>query len=95
MILSKAFSTLPWLRRSVSGLSPRWPNFNPKSFHVRFVVDKAALGQFLSPSTSVFPCQYHIANAPYSFNRLSLTLYNLSSLWCHYITHLKKKRFLL
>jgi len=38
-----------------------------------------------SPSTSVFPCQYHIASAPYSFNRLSLTSYNLSSLWCHYI----------
>jgi len=27
----------------------------------------------LSPSTSGFPCQYHVANAPYSFNRLSLT----------------------
>jgi hypothetical protein len=26
---------------------------------VGFVVDKVALGQGLSPSSSVFPCQYH------------------------------------
>jgi hypothetical protein len=46
MILSKAFLTVPWLRRSVSGFSPWRPGFNPKSFHVRLVVDKVTLGQF-------------------------------------------------
>ena len=42
----------------------------------RFVVDKVALGQFFfSPSTSVFPCQYHSINAPY---RYSSTFYSSS-----------------
>jgi hypothetical protein len=36
---------VPWLRRLVAGLSPRRPGFYPGSFHVRFVVDKVALGQ--------------------------------------------------
>ena len=31
-----------------------------------------------SPSTSVFPCQYHSTNAPYSFILLPPTLYNVS-----------------
>jgi hypothetical protein len=29
-----------------------------------FVVDKVALGQVFSPSTSVFPCQFHSIGAP-------------------------------
>jgi hypothetical protein len=36
---------VPWLRRLVAGLSPRRPGFDPGSVHVRFVVDKVALGQ--------------------------------------------------
>ena len=31
--------------------------------NVGFVVDKVALGQGFSPSTSVFPCQYHSTGA--------------------------------
>jgi len=31
-----------------------------------------------SPSTSVFPCQYHSTNAPYQFIHLPPTLYNVS-----------------
>ena len=31
-----------------------------------------------SPSTSVFPCQYHSTNAPYPFIHLPPTLYNVS-----------------
>jgi hypothetical protein len=31
-----------------------------------------------SPSTSVFPCQYHSTNAPHSFIHLPPTLYNIS-----------------
>ena len=36
---------VPWLRRLVAGLSPRRPGFDPGPVHVRFVVDKVALGQ--------------------------------------------------
>ena len=34
--------------------------------------------QYFSPSTSVFPCQYHSTNAPYPFIHLPPTLYNVS-----------------
>jgi hypothetical protein len=36
---------VPWLRRLVTGLSPRRPGFNPGSVHVGFVVDAVALEQ--------------------------------------------------
>jgi hypothetical protein len=44
--------------------------FTPEtwSVHVRFVVDKVAMGQFFPPSTSVSPCQYHSTNTPYPFS---------------------------
>ena len=48
---------VPWLRRSVAGLSPWMPGFDPRSVHVGFVVDKVALGQ-------VLPCQFHSTGAP-------------------------------
>jgi len=32
-----------------------------------------------SPNTSVFPCQYHPTNAPYSFDLLASTLHNLNN----------------
>ena len=35
-------------------------------------------GSGFSPSTSVFPCQYHSTNAPYPFIHLLPTLYNVS-----------------
>jgi hypothetical protein len=37
--------TVPWLRCSVAGLSPRGPGFAPESVHMGFVVDKVALGR--------------------------------------------------
>jgi len=40
------FFRVPWFRRPVAGLSPRRLGFYPKSFHVRFVVNKVSLGQF-------------------------------------------------
>jgi hypothetical protein len=55
---------VPWLRRLAAGLPPRRPGFDPGPVHVGFVVDKVALGQVFSPSTSVFPCQFHSAGAP-------------------------------
>jgi len=36
--------------RSVAGLSPRKPGFDPWSVHVRFVVDKVALRQVFLPA---------------------------------------------
>jgi hypothetical protein len=36
-----------------------------------------------SPSTSVFPCQYHSTNAPGSFILLSPTINNLSNWQCY------------
>jgi hypothetical protein len=35
----------PWFRVLVAGLLPPTPGFDPRSVHVRFVVDKGALGQ--------------------------------------------------
>ena len=35
------------------------PGFDPRSVHMRFLVGKETLGQISSPSTKVFPCQYH------------------------------------
>jgi hypothetical protein len=55
---------VPWLRRLVAGHSPRRPaGFDPGSVHVGFVVDKWHWDRF-SPSTSVFPCQFHSTGAP-------------------------------
>jgi hypothetical protein len=52
-----------WLRRLVAGFSPRRPGFDPGSVRVGLVVDKVALYGF-SPSTSVFPCQFHSTGVP-------------------------------
>jgi hypothetical protein len=46
-----------------------WPviaeaRFDPGLVHVGFVVDKMALGQVFTHSTSVFPCQFHSTGAP-------------------------------
>jgi hypothetical protein len=39
----------------VAGFPPRRLGFKPGSSHVGFVVDKVAMGQVFSPSTSVSP----------------------------------------
>jgi hypothetical protein len=41
----------------------RRPGFDPGSVHVGFMVDKVALGEVFTPSTSVFPCQFHSTGA--------------------------------
>jgi hypothetical protein len=59
---------VPWLRRLVTGLSPRRPGFDPGSVHVGFVVDKVALGQaFLrvlrfSPVSLIPPVLHYTKN---------------------------------
>jgi hypothetical protein len=55
---------VPWLGRLVAGLPPRRLGFDPGSVHVGFLVDKVALGQVFSPSTSVFLFQFHSTGAP-------------------------------
>ena len=57
---------VPWLRRSVAGLFPRRPGFDPRSVRVWFVLHKVALGQGLLP---VFPFCRSVSfhSAPYSF----------------------------
>jgi hypothetical protein len=45
------------LRRLVDGFPPRWPEFDPRSGHVGFVVDEVALGQVFS-EYFCFPCQF-------------------------------------
>ena len=49
---------VPCLRRLVAGLSPRRPWFDLRSVHMRFVVDKVALGQFFPPEYVGFPLDY-------------------------------------
>jgi hypothetical protein len=63
---------VPQLRRLVAGFPPRRPEFQPRSGHVGFVVDKVALGQGFSEYFG-FPCQF-------SFHRLLHTHHHLSSL---------------
>jgi hypothetical protein len=70
---------VPWLRRLVAGLPPRRPEFDPGSVHVGFVVDKVALGQVFSPSSSVFPSV--------SFHRCSITRKRTKNNNHHHLHH--------
>jgi hypothetical protein len=49
---------VPWLRRLVTGLSPRRPGFDPGSVHVGFVVDKVALGQAFPRVLRFYPVNF-------------------------------------
>jgi hypothetical protein len=53
-----ADEAMPWLRRLVSGLSPRRPGLDPGSFHVGFVVDKVALGQVFLRVLRFYPVNF-------------------------------------
>ena len=59
---------VPRLRLIVAGLSLRMLGFSPRSGHLRFMVDRVALGQvYFSPRVFLlFPCQYHSTNTPCS-----------------------------
>jgi len=50
-----------WLRRLVRSFTLGTQLRSPTS-NVIFVAEKVTVGEFLSPRTSVFPCQYHTNN---------------------------------
>ena len=44
MRLSLVLKVVPSLRRLVVGLSPQRPGFDPRTVHVKFVVERVILG---------------------------------------------------
>jgi hypothetical protein len=54
---------MPWLKLSVTNVSPRRPGLAPGSVHNGICV-KVALGQVFLPSSSGFLCQYHSTVGP-------------------------------
>jgi hypothetical protein len=67
---------VPWLRRLVTGLSPRRPGFDPRSVSEGFVVDKLELRQVF-PRVLGFPLSV-------SFHRCSITRKNEKTNHLHY-----------
>jgi hypothetical protein len=55
--MSHTVMAVPYIRPLVAGFPPRRPGLEPRSGHVRFVVDKVALGEVLSEYFG-FPCQF-------------------------------------
>jgi len=51
----------------VVGVSPRMFGFDPKPVHVEYVVDKVAMSR-VSPSISVFSCQFQSTDISHSIH---------------------------
>ena len=54
------------LRCLLAGLSPRRPGFDSRSVHVGILGKKSGTVTSFSPSNSMFRCQYHSTNIPFS-----------------------------
>jgi hypothetical protein len=54
-VYQEVTTKLPWFSRLVAILSARWPGFDLKAVHVRFVVDKVAMGQVSLPVLRFYP----------------------------------------
>jgi hypothetical protein len=75
-----AWSCLRWL---VASLSLCQPGFSPMSICVGGIFGgQSDTGMEFSPSTSVFPCQYHSNIDVHLLIHLSLMLYSLSNCQC-------------
>jgi hypothetical protein len=61
----KYYKERQWLRGLIVDLSLRKPGFDPRTVHVRFMVNKVGLRVY-SPCASVFSCQHCSTNTPYS-----------------------------
>ena len=86
-----------WRRQLIAVLSP--PEFNPRSVHVRCVLDKMALGQVFLPELQFFPCKYRFTIAPHSSSSIHFSYQkdqgvdpgnlpkssSLSEVWEHWI----------
>jgi hypothetical protein len=60
-------NVVPWIRRLVTDLSPRWPGFAHGSVHVGFVLDKVVLGHvFLWVLLFYLSISFH-RGSPYSY----------------------------
>ena len=59
--------------------SQRRAGFDPRACPCRIFGGKIGTVTLFPPNTSVFPCQYHSTNDPYSSTHLSRTVYNVSS----------------
>jgi hypothetical protein len=61
--LSVSKKAEPWVRRLVTGISPRNPGFDPRSGHVTVVMEKVALGQVPLPALPSSTADQHSTNA--------------------------------